>query len=326
MVMRWGGLGRPLGETMSAWKKVVALMGIYLCSLMVVAVPASAQVSGAAVSMTCAPGQIQVEVKPGATLTGYTTCTVSNPTAYVEKVAIQVTSDGLATAAPGDMYVGASQEVDFQVVVRANPYMQMQSRQLTVSAQVQEINNLPPPNTASSQVNALINIMQFSIVQVEAVEPFVQLMPKTDKNFQFKVYNFGNQIDRMKIGVTENTRETLEKAGFTVNLPQTVVTIEPNTAPETARIMVRTPKNQGWSDAYHVLEFYAESEFACQNGGCNRESQMITVYVRGVYLPGFEVVPAISMIALAGAVAGRRFLNTEEEGEEEPWRESAPGL
>ena len=324
--MRWGGLGRPLGETMSAWKKVVALMGIYLCSLMVVAVPASAQVSGAAVSMTCAPGQIQVEVKPGATLTGYTTCTVSNPTAYVEKVAIQVTSDGLATAAPGDMYVGASQEVDFQVVVRANPYMQMQSRQLTVSAQVQEINNLPPPNTASSQVNALINIMQFSIVQVEAVEPFVQLMPKTDKNFQFKVYNFGNQIDRMKIGVTENTRETLEEAGFTVNLPQTVVTIEPNTAPETARIMVRTPKNQGWSDAYHVLEFYAESEFACQNGGCNRESQMITVYVRGVYLPGFEVVPAISMIALAGAGAGRRFLNTEEEGEEEPWRESAPGL
>jgi hypothetical protein len=204
--------------------------------------------------------------------------------------------------------------------------MQMQSRQLTVSAQVQELNNLPPPNTASSQVNALINIMQFSIVQVEAVEPFVQLMPKTDKNFQFKVYNFGNQIDRMKIGVTENTRDTLEEAGFTVNLPQTVVTIEPNTAPETARIMVRTPKNQGWSDAYHVLEFYAESEFACQNGGCNRESQMITVYVRGVYLPGFEIVPAISMIALAGAVAGRRFLNTEEDGEEEVWRESAPGL
>ncbi|HII26851.1 MAG TPA: hypothetical protein HA353_00405, partial [Candidatus Poseidonia sp.] len=310
-------MGRTIGETMSAWKRVAALMGIYLCSLMVVAVPAAAQVSGAAVSMTCAPGQIQVEVKPGATLTGYTTCTVSNPTAYVEKVAIQVTSDGLATAAPGDMYVGASQEVDFQVVVRANPYMQMQSRQLTVSASVQEINNLPPPNTASSQVNALINIMQFSIVQVEAVEPFVQLMPKTDKNFQFKVYNFGNQIDRMKIGVTENTRETLEEAGFTVNLPQTVVTIEPNTAPETARIMVRTPKNQGWSDAYHVLEFYAESEFACQNGGCNRESQMITVYVRGVYLPGFEIVPAISMIALAGAVAGRRFLNTEDEGEEE---------
>ena len=313
-----------LGETMSAYKRVIALLSIYLCSLLLVAVPASAQISGAAVSMTCAPGQIQVEVKPGATLTGYTTCTVTNPTTYVEKVNIQVTSDGLATAAPGDLYVGAGQEVDFQVVVRANPYMQMQSRQLTVSADVQELNNLPPPNPASSSVNALINIMQFSIVQVEAVEPFVQLMPKTDKNFQFKVYNFGNQIDRMKIGVTQNTRDSLEEAGFTVNLPQTVVTIEPNTAPETARVMVRTPKNQGWSDAYHVLEFYAESDFACQNSGCNTESQMITVYVRGVYLPGFEVVPSLAMIALAGAAIGRRHLNNEEDDLE--WRDAAPGL
>jgi len=288
--------------------------------------PASAQFSGAAVSMTCAPGQINVEVKPGATLTGYTTCTVSNPTAYVEKVAIQVTSDGLATAAPGDMYVGAGADVDFQVVVRANPYMQMQSRQLTVSASVQELNNLPPPNTASSQVNALINIMQFSIVQVEAVEPFVQLMPKTDKNFEFKVYNYGNQIDRMKIGVTDSTRENLEESGFTINLPINVVQIEPNTAPEKARVLVRTPKNQGWTDAYHVLDFYAESDFACKNGGCNRESQMITIYVRGVYLPGFEIIPGLSMIALAAAVAGRRFIVQDDEESEDEWKEAAPGL
>jgi len=312
---------------MASFKRPIFLIALYFCSLMLVAVPpASAQLSGAAVSMTCAPGQINVEVKPGATLTGYTTCTVSNPTAYVEKVAIQVTSDGLATAAPGDMYVGAGADVDFQVVVRANPYMQMQSRQLTVSASVQELNNLPPPNTASSQVNALINIMQFSIVQVEAVEPFVQLMPKTDKNFEFKVYNYGNQIDRMKIGVTDLTRENLEESGFTINLPINVVQIEPNTAPEKARVLVRTPKNQGWTDAYHVLDFYAESDFACKNGGCNRESQMITIYVRGVYLPGFEIIPGLSMIALAAAVAGRRFIVQDDEESEDEWKEAAPGL
>jgi hypothetical protein len=51
---------------------------------------------------------------------------------------------------------------------------------------------------------------------------------------------------------------------------------------------------------------------------------MITIYVRGVYLPGFEIIPALSMIALAAAVAGRRFINVDDEDEE--WREAAPGL
>ena len=88
--------------------------------------------------------------------------------------------------------------------------MVMQSRTLSVSAQVQEINSLPPINSASSQNNMIVNIMQYSLVQVEAVEPFVQLMPKKDKNFEFKVYNLGNQIDFMKVGITESSRESLE--------------------------------------------------------------------------------------------------------------------
>ena len=71
--------------------------------------------------------------------------------------------------------------------------MEMTSRTLTVSATVQEINSLPPINSASSTNNMIVNIMQYSLVQVEAIEPFVQLMPKTDKNFEFKVYNLGNQ-------------------------------------------------------------------------------------------------------------------------------------
>ena len=51
---------------------------------------------------------------------------------------------------------------------------------------------------------------------------------------------------------------------------------------------------------------------------------MITIYVRGIYLPGFEIIPALSMIARQRAVAGRRFINIDDE--EDEWRESAPGL
>lgn len=296
-------------------------------SVLAVAVPAAAQnpTPTAAVSVTCAPISINVEVKPGSTYSGFTTCTATNPTAYQEKISILVTSDNLATASPGDMYIGQDSSVDFQVSVRAIPYMEMTSRTLTVSATVQEINSLPPINSASSTNNMIVNIMQYSLVQVEAIEPFVQLMPKTDKNFEFKVYNLGNQKDFMKVGITESYRQDLEEAGFTINLPQVKVQIDATPTPTNVRVQARTPKTQGWSDAYHVMDFYAESEFACNNGGCIRESQMITIYVRGIYLPGFELVPAVSMIALAAAVAGRRFIGSEDE-EGQPWRESAPGL
>ena len=305
-------------------KRAVFILALYVGSLMLVAVPAAAQAPTAAISLSCAPISINVEVKPGSTYSGFTTCTASNPTTYQEKISILVTSDGLATASPGDMYIGGNQEVDFQISVRATPYLTMQSRTLSVSATVQEINSLPPVNTASSQNNMIVNIMQYSLVQVEAVEPFVQLMPKKDKNFEFKVYNLGNQIDFMKVGVTDASRDDLEQAGFTINLPAVKVQIDAIPTATNVRVMARTPKTQGWSDAYHVLDFYAESEFACNNGGCIRESQMITVYVRCVYLPGFEVIPALSMLALAAAVVGRRMTGSEdEEGE---WREAAPGL
>jgi hypothetical protein len=322
--LSWASL---LGDIMSPLKRSIFLCALYMCSLLLVATPVAAQTPTptAAISLTCAPNNIDIQVNPGAIPSGYTTCTLENPTSWIEKVAIMVTSDGMATASPGNMYVGGGGEVDFQVSVRADPYMAVQARQLTISATVQEINGVPPLNQADSTNTLIVNIEQYSLVQVEAVEPFVQLQPKIDKNFEFKVYNLGNQVDFMKVGITDASRKSLEEAGFTINLPAVKVQLESKVAPQKVRVMIRTPKNQGWTDAYHVLDFYAESDFACQNGGCMRESQMITIYVRGVYLPGFEVIPALSMLALAAAVVGRRLNEDEEEGITE-WRESAPGL
>ena len=309
---------------MSTRKSTFTVLLIYVASLLLVAVPAQAQAPVAAVSITCQPAEIKVDVKPGSTLVGFTTCTATNPSSYLEKISISISSDGLAAAAPGDIYVGPSSEEDFQVVVRAQPFMTMQARQLTIQASVSEFNGLPPPNPAQSSSQMIVSITQFALLQVEAAEPFVQLMPKTDKDFEFKVYNLGNQYDFMKVGISENSREQLEDAGFNINIPISKVNVEPMVAPAKVRIQLRTPKTQGWTDAYHTLDFYAESDFSCKNGGCDRESQMITIYVRGIYLPGFEIIPALSMVALTAAVAGRRFINADDE--EEEWREAAPGL
>ena len=223
------------------------------------------------------------------------------------------------------MASGGSSE--FQVTVRADQRMVMSGMTLDVKATVVEANGVPPLNTAESKVAMIINILQFSRLQVEATQPFLQLSPKTDHNFEFKVYNQGNWADKFLVGITEDSREKLEDKGFQISIPLVSVEILGGDEPQKVRVLVRTPKNQGWTDEYHTLEFLAVSEFSCRYEltGCNSMSQMITIYVRGVYLPGFELIPSLAMLGIAAAVIARRNLE-EDEDEDAEWLEAAPGL
>ena len=318
-----------IGDIVKGIQRSLFLICLYLGSIMLAAVPAAAQ-SFPAVNLTCTSpypsGTIEVQVYPGAALSGFAECQVSNPNAYLERIEIRVEADGMVVAAPGTITLGPNDDSSFQVVVRADQRMPMTSRNLAVTATVVEANGAPPPNIAESSVNLIIGIQQYSRLQVEADIPFIQLQPKTDHNFMFKVSNQGNQVDKFKVGVTEETMKKLELGGFQISMPVVATEINAQDQPENIRVMVRTPKNQGWSDEYHTLEFFAESTFSCtyELTGCNRMSQPITIYVRGAYLPGFELIPSLSMVALAAAVIARRKFGDEDE--ESEWHEAAPGL
>ena len=330
MVMRVENVGRITGDSMKALQRSLVILAIYMASILVVATPAAAQLSVPAVDLQCLSpnpsGAIDVPVYPGAALTGFANCKVVNPNQYAERIQIQVSADGLVVAAPGTISLGPGAESEFQVTVRADQRMTMSGRNLMVTATVVEANGAPPPNIAESQVQMIINILQFSRLQVEASEPFLQLSPKTDHNFEFKVYNQGNWADKFSVGVTENSRDKLEEKGFQISIPLVAVEIEGMAAPTKVRVLVRTPKNQGWTDEYFTLEFEAISEFSCryETSGCNSMAQMVTIYVRGVYLPGFELIPSLAMLGMAAAVIARR--NMDEDDDEEGWREAAPGL
>ena len=329
MVMKVRRVRRHIGVRVKGLQRSIFLVCLYLGSLMLAAVPAAAQ-GFPAVNLACTSpypsGTIEVQVYPGAALSGYAECSVVNPNQYIERIEIRVEADGLVVAAPGMITLGSNGESSFQVVVRADQRMPMSSRNLQITATVVEANGVPPQNAAESSVNMIIGIQQYSRLQVEADVPFLQLQPKTDHSFMFKVSNQGNQVDKFKVGVTDATIEKLEKDGFQISMPVVATEINAQDQPQNVRVMVRTPKNQGWSDSYHTLEFFAESVFSCtyEITGCNRMSQPITIYVRGVYLPGFELIPSLSMIALAAAAIARRKLGDDEE--EEEWFEAAPGL
>ncbi len=134
------------------------LVAIICASLLVVPLPATGQVSGAALSMICDDTMMVNDPLAGGPQNF--SCTVSNPTAYVEKIAVQVSGDGIATAAPGDFYVDAGQEETFNVTIQWNPmmFLTLQNRTITVSAAVQEQNNLRTAITATAQNTTVLDV------------------------------------------------------------------------------------------------------------------------------------------------------------------------
>ena len=164
-----------------------------------------------------------------------------------------------------------------------------------------------PRYRASSPTEAkvLTVFKQFSRLRVGSDEAFIQLRPKVDYLLVFNVYNDGNARDKFNVEI--QNYDELNDAGFQLSLPLISREID-SLAPLTQfRVQMRTPKNQGWTDQYYNLQFKATSEYSVRTEGVpNYQVQVMTIYIRGVYLPGFELVGATMMAALAGAAIGKR--------------------
>ena len=271
--------------------KAAVLILIFLLSAMTVP-NVEAQVGPAAVNLDCvsvdASGSVEVDVYPGATLTGQALCTVSNPNSYQEKIEIDVQSDGLVNSAPGSIILGPNAEEEFYVTVKGEERMSVSSRNLVVKATVTEMMGLPPPNIAEAESKLIISIMQYSGLQLEAVESLVTLKTKVDYDAEFKVYNQGNGVDKFRLALTENSRGVLEDAGFSISLPLVNAEIESMGPPIIVRVIMRTPtgyedwpiNSEGKHEMTFALEFMATSDFSCKSeGNCLTETVTTTITV-----------------------------------------------
>ncbi len=294
-----------IGEPVKSVYRMTLLIAIYVLSTWAGTVDnAEAQINPD-ISLTCSPTAIEIDVAPGDTRIGTTYCDAQNPTLYVEKVNIQITAAGLTYSAPGSITVAAGDTTTFEVVVRGEDQMTEGSRQVTVSARVDQANGAPCPTCTSQTTSLLVVVKQFPMLRIQADEPFKQLRPKVDYIFEFKIYNDGNNRDQFIISV--NNRDDLADAGFQISLPEVNTWIESKAPPQKMRVMMRTPKKQGWSDHYYQLDFKTTSEHSIRSGGVEMsQTQMITLYIRGVYLPGFQLIPSLMMLGLAAAFVAKR--------------------
>ena len=270
--------------------KATVLILIFLLSAMPVPT-VEAQVGAPDVSINCSSndtsGTVEVRVYPGATLTGHANCIVSNPNSYQETIEIQVQTDGLAVSHPGSITLAPNGEEEFVVTVKADQGMPMSTRTLNVKATVTEAMGVPPPNTAESEVSMIVNIMQYSGLQVEAVDSLITLQTKVDYNLEFKVYNLGNGVDIFILAVDYDSLRVLENAGFSISLPMVSVEIDSMAAPMKVRVTMRTPtgyenwpiNSEGQHEMTFKLDFIVKSDFSCRMEGCLTEKATTTITV-----------------------------------------------
>ncbi|MEE3276688.1 MAG: choice-of-anchor T family protein, partial [Candidatus Thermoplasmatota archaeon] len=109
----------------------------------------------------------------------------------------------------------------------------------------------------------------------------------------FTVLNYGNHVDTILVEVVN--QEKLEEAGFIIALSQPQIEIDSQGELQVP-LNVRTPRGTalGWFNEYHTIIVKASTTLA---GETEARSITSNLWVRGVFVPGFE--SSFSMLALA---------------------------
>ena len=244
------------------------------------------------IDLTCTPSQVSIEVFPGSTGMGITTCTVSNNSAYTLDVDIVVTANGLDYTAPGSISVGAGSAVNFQVALKSEFSVLMGQRGVNIEAIVTSVNGIPPISEEKSEVNLLASLMQYSGVEVTANQPQLEISSGETKELTYTVKNTGNGIDFFRLGVPNNNIDILEDAGFVFVFEITRIQIDVGQISD-FKISITAPYSEDSNDDLIIwnknkdgdnqliiqFEVSVTSDFSCRNVGCYTEYALTTITV-----------------------------------------------
>ena len=238
-----------------------------------------AQAPFAAVNLTCEE-RMNISVESSTALSGSISCTVENPTAYMEKIEISIDSGEFAHSGPGSIYVGPDSSEDFDVVIQADQGISAQEHTVLVNATVTELSGLPPLNVASDEAAFILNILQYGSCSISSVSSFMEAKVGEEFSLEFEVYNLGNGEDVMDIGLTPASMERLQDLGFIASFPIESYSINQQDKPVRVLLNLKAPDSIPQSDFSEVdqisnieVEVVVTSRISCESEyGCETDS------------------------------------------------------
>ena len=174
------------------------------------------------VELECEQKIVEVDSDPANIIGGTTICTVTNPSMHSEKISISVSSNSENVGvdfSDSSIILDAESSEDFTVTITPTGPMWASNYQITVLAEVVEVNGVPPPSYQSDESNVDYTVVRYTDFIID--ECTAQSLTFGDTpaplSLYCMVYSGSNFYDEYTLKVTEDSKSSLEKYGFKFN-------------------------------------------------------------------------------------------------------------
>jgi len=283
--------------------KALLLATLMLGTSLLMFTPSADAQAAVAYSISFTNGQVQLDVRPGASGIGCTEMVISNEGQATIDVDVALSGGGV-TISPGAVSVTLAPggSITIPICALALTRSSYKTVQVTALASGRET------NTQLQQVNKnagfAVIVQQYARLSVQASQPFQKVGPGKEFILNFIAVNNGNYQDTIAVEVLN--AEDLEDSGFTVALAAAQYQIDAS-GEQPVQVTVATPRGTvvGWSNEYHTVILQVATTL---QGETEARSVTATLWIRGVFLPGFDpifTIFALGMVATALSRARR---------------------
>jgi len=280
--------------------KAVILATLMLGTTLLMFTPAAEAQAVVAYSISFTDGQVNLDVRPGASGVGCTEMVVSNEGQAAIDVDVSISGGGV-TISPGAVSVtlGSGGSITVPICALALTQSSYKNVQVTALASGRESNT--QLNSVNKNAGFAVIIEQYARLSVQAAQPFQRIGPGKEFFLTFIAVNNGNYQDTIAVEVL-NLKD-LEESGFVIALAAQQYLIDAQ-GEQPVQVSVSTPRGTviGWSNEYHTVIMQVATTL---QGETEARSVTATLWVRGVFLPGFDPLFTIFALAIVASALSR---------------------